>query len=199
MKFPKRKLVSIIISFSETDHTCEKLKDIINKKITNSSIVYIIKSKNKTELLDIISNKVKEYSPLYDILFILSSSDWYIDGNKKYIKFYDDKISDYELCEKMYTNIDIFCTSLSFVDIWPNNSILDFPWKSTLGYVFNLPLGKWYNFYNPNSYCINICNKNISCTDIICDYLQNNSVFDFKTLFYMFKTRSNKTAIISRT
>lgn len=198
MKFPKRKLVTIIISFSETDHRCEKLKNIIDKKITNSSIICIIKSKNKTKLLDIISNKVKRYSPLYDILFILSSSDWYIDRNKKYIKFYDDKISDYELCEKMYTNIDIFCTSLCFVDIWPNNSILDFPWKSNLGYVFNLS-GKWYDFYNPNSYCINICNKNIRCIDIICEYLQNNSVFDFKTLFYMFKKRSNKTAIISRT
>lgn len=199
MKFPKRKLLTLIISFSEDDNTSEDLADIINKKVINSSAVHIIKCTGKIELLDDISNNVKQYSPEYDILFILFSSNGFIDKNRKYLEFYEEKISDYELCEKMYTNMDVFCTSLCFVDIWNDISILDFPWQSHVGYVFNLSFRKWYDFYNFNSYCINICNKNIMFIDIIKKYLDDNSIFDFKILFNIIKKETGKTCIISRT
>lgn len=201
MRFPKRKLFTLIISFSkdENDHTLEELAYIINKNVIKSSMVHIIKSKSKIDLLDNISNNVKQYSGEYDILFILFSSNGFIDKNRKYVKFYKEKISDYELCKKMYTNMDIFCTSLCFVDIWNVTSILDFPWQSNIGYVFNLPCRKWYDFYNPNSYCINICNKNVMFIDIIKKYLNDNYIFDFKILFNILKKETDKTSIISRT
>ena len=202
MKFPKRKkLLTLIISFSEdeNDITSEDLADIIDKKIRNSSMIHIIKSTSKIELLDNISNKVKLYSPEYDILFILFSSNGFIEKNRKYVKFYKEKISDYELCKKMYTNMDIFCTSLCFVDIWNVISVLDFPWQSDIGHVFDLPVQRWYDFYNPNSYCINIRNKNVMFIDIIKKYLNDNSIFDFKILFNILKKETGRTSIISRT
>jgi len=200
MKFPKRNLLTLIISFSEHDNnTLEDLADIINKNVINSSVVHIIKGTSKIELLDNISNNVKKYSPEYDILFTLFSSNGFIDKNRKYVKFYRERISDYELCKKIYTDMDIFCTSLCFVDIWDVTSILDFPWQSNTGYVFNLLKVKWYDFYSPNSYCINICNKNTMFTDIIKKYLNDNSIFNFKILFNILKKETGKTSIMSRT
>lgn len=202
MSFPHRKLLlTLIITFdTDSDLNQQIINTLKEKRKNDGDKTLTINISSKKQFLNTLSETVKKYSSTYDMLFLLSGYG-HNDDLGKYVQIGEENIFDYEIGRSLYTNMHDLCTSLCLLDIWSTPSILDFPWRSTDGYVFNSSIEKCCSIYKPYSYCINNCSTSRTIFYQFLRYMKKCSKINMKD-FYLFLKRYKKDKddpIISRT
>lgn len=138
----------------------------------------------KTELLGTISHIVRT-TPDHDILFTLSSHG-YTNAKDQFVRIGRDVVLDHELRAALYSEMQDDVLSLCLIDTCHSGTMLDLPFISTDGVIFQKDRLAAPCVLKPFSFCISACGDRELAGEDISDFYGFGGKLSSQFLDYLY-------------